>query len=77
MPRQDIWRDGIKTRFKAQGVLPPGGRLAKRPLVVRVLEEVDAAVRALPEPSAWLRRVICEAARRELLNRRDFPQGLG
>jgi len=67
MARPDIWKDGVETRFKPQGELPPGARLAKKPLAVKVLEEVDIAVRSLPEQAAWLRRVICEAAERELL----------
>jgi len=67
MARMDIYKEGIETRFKPQGELPPGARLAKKPLAVKVLEEVDTAVRALPEQAAWLRRVICEAAERELL----------
>ena len=67
MPRMDIYKEGIETRFKPQGELPPGAKLAKKPLAVKVLEEEDALIRALPEQSAWLRRVICEAARRELL----------
>ena len=67
MPRMDIYKEGIETRFKPQGELPPGARLAKKPLAVKVLEDVDAAVRALPEQSAWLRRVIAEAVERELL----------
>jgi len=53
--------------FKPQGEIPPGEKLASKILGVRVTEPIDAAVRALPEPSAWLRRVIAEAARRELL----------
>jgi len=68
MARMDIWKDGVETRFKPQGELPPGARLAKKPLAVKVLEEVDIAVRSLPEQAAWLRRVICEAAERELLS---------
>jgi len=67
MARMDIYKEGIETRFKPQGELPPGARLAKKPLAVKVLEEVDAVIRALPEQSAWLRRVIGEAAERELL----------
>ena len=67
MARMDIYKDGEKTRFKPQGELPPGAKLARKPLAVKVLEEEDAAIRALPEQAAWLRRVICEAARRELL----------
>jgi len=68
MARMDIYKEGIATRFKPQGELPPGARLAKKPLAVKVLEEVDIAVRSLPEQAAWLRRVICEAAKRELLS---------
>lgn len=46
------------------------GQLAKNPLAVVVPVEIDDAVRALPQKAAWLRRVITEAAKRELL-----PQG--
>ena len=53
--------------FKPQGEVPPGEKLAAKMLAVRVTESVDTAIRALPEMSAWLRRVITEAARRELL----------
>ena len=53
--------------FKPQGEIPPGEKLASKMLAVRVTESIDAAVRALPEKSAWLRRVISEAAKRELL----------
>jgi len=68
MARRDIYKDGVATRFKPQGEIPPGARIAKRPLTVKVLEEFDTVIRALPEPSAWLRKVISEAARKELLN---------
>jgi len=43
-------------------------RLADHNLGVRVAIDIDAAVRSLPNRSAWLRKVITEAARRELLN---------
>ena len=36
--------------------------LANRQLQVRVGVSVDAAIRALPNKAAWLRRVITEAA---------------
>lgn len=36
-------------------------------LMARVPVDVDAAVRALPNRSAWLRRVITDAAKRELI----------
>ena len=42
--------------------------LASLALSARVPLEIDAAVRSLPNRSAWLRRVITEAARRELMN---------
>ncbi len=67
MPRSDIHKDGVKTRFKPQGDIPLGGELAKRPLTVKVVVEVDTAIRALPEQSAWLRRVITSSARSELM----------
>ena len=53
--------------FKPQGEIPPGEKLASKILGVRVTERIYAAVSALPEQSAWLRRVISEAAKRELL----------
>ena len=43
------------------------GQLSKRPLSVMVPIEVDNAVRTLPQKAAWLRRVITEAAQRELM----------
>jgi hypothetical protein len=36
-------------------------------MTVKLLESIDAAVRSLPNRSAWLRRVITEAAQRELM----------
>jgi hypothetical protein len=41
--------------------------LADGQLQVRVFKDIDAAVRSLPNRSAWLRRVITEAAQRELM----------
>lgn len=43
------------------------GELSKKVLGVVVPVEVDQAVRALPHKAAWLRRVITEAAQRELM----------
>jgi hypothetical protein len=43
--------------------------LAASGLIARVPVEIDLAVRALPNRSEWLRRVITEAAQRELLNK--------
>jgi hypothetical protein len=42
--------------------------LALAPLQVRVPVEVDRAVRSLPNRSAWMRRVLVEAAERELMS---------
>jgi hypothetical protein len=36
-------------------------------LIARVPVDIDAVVRSLPNKSAWLRRVITEAAQRELM----------
>jgi hypothetical protein len=41
--------------------------LAADILGVRVSTDIDAVVRSLPNRSAWLRRVITEAAQRELI----------
>jgi hypothetical protein len=43
------------------------GLLSKNPLAVVVPIEIDAAIRRLPQKAAWLRRVITEAAQRELI----------
>lgn len=44
------------------------GNLSKKVVSVKLPEEVDAAVRSLPSMTAWLRRVIIEAAHRELMD---------
>jgi hypothetical protein len=41
--------------------------LANEILGARVSVEIDALVRSLPSKTAWLRRVITEAAQRELM----------
>lgn len=41
--------------------------LAEKILAVRVSVEVDEVVRSLPQKAAWLRRIITEAAQRELM----------
>jgi hypothetical protein len=48
--------------------LPDDAVLAGKALAVKVPVEIDVAVRALPNRSAWMRRVLTEAAQRELLN---------
>jgi hypothetical protein len=45
--------------------------LADNPVQVRLSKSVDAAVRAVPNRSEWLRRVISEAAQRELMADQD------
>jgi hypothetical protein len=41
--------------------------MAKKNIQLRLTESIDNAVRSLPNRSAWLRRVITEAAQRELI----------
>ncbi|WAS04918.1 hypothetical protein LQF76_05870 [Gloeomargaritales cyanobacterium VI4D9] len=48
--------------FKPKGDQPMSGRL-----FVRVTSDIEQLVKSLPDSPAWLRRVITEAARRELL----------
>jgi hypothetical protein len=43
--------------------------LADKTLAVRVPIAVDSVVRSLPNKAAWLRRVIVDAAQRELMER--------
>jgi len=50
--------------FKPKGEKPMEGRL-----FVRVTSELEQVVRSLPDSPEWLRRVISEAARRELLGK--------
>lgn len=47
--------------------LPEGVDLAKSALCVKLPMEIDAVIRPMPNRSEWLRRVICEAAKRELM----------
>lgn len=48
--------------------LPDGVMLADKALAVKVPMVVDAAIRALPNRSVWMRRVLTDAAQRELIN---------
>lgn len=56
-------------RFKAQGEIPSDQPLSKKVIGVRLPIDIEAAIRCLPEEERvpWLRRVICEAARTELM----------
>jgi hypothetical protein len=42
--------------------------LADQQVQVRLPQDIDSLVRSVPNRSAWLRRVITEAAQRELMN---------
>jgi hypothetical protein len=55
-------RPDYLTRFRPDGDAP----LAKTPISVKLPVDVDLAVRSLPNQSEWLRRVICDAAARDL-----------
>jgi hypothetical protein len=60
----------ITPEFKARqfkrsdGTVEP---LSKKTVFVRLPESIDTVVQILPNRSAWLRRVITEAAQRELM----------
>lgn len=61
----DIWfcgmRRDIATRFK-----PQPDSFARTAIAVKLDKRIDAIVRGIPNRSEWLRRVITEAAEREL-----------
>lgn len=64
----------LEKRFKPQGEV--SGELAKKAIGVKLPVEIDQAVRALPDTSAWLRRVITEAAQRELIQGSNTKTGV-
>jgi hypothetical protein len=56
--------------FKRHWYQPQGnieGELSKKAIAVKLPLAVDKAVRSYPNMAAWLRRVITEAAQRELM----------
>jgi hypothetical protein len=55
--------------YKPQG--EPLGKLSKRIIGICLPEDIDIFVRSLPNMSAWVRRVITEAAQRELMNPKE------
>lgn len=59
-------------QFKAKGEIPGAYPLAKKATGVKLPTDVDEAIRALPEKERviWLRRVICNAARTELIGQK-------
>lgn len=58
-------RADYETRFKS---VDNASNLAKQATGVKLPKEIDTLIRSLPvaERSAWLRKVICEAALAEL-----------
>lgn len=58
----------LEKQFKPQGEILSDKPLSKKAIAVKLPEDIDAAVRAIPDSAAWLRRVITEAARRELMS---------
>jgi hypothetical protein len=54
----------IAKKFPPATDVPPDVKLG-RPISVSLPKEVDDYIRALPNRSAWMRRVLTEAAQRE------------
>jgi hypothetical protein len=60
----------ITPEFKAQQFKPQGevhGPLSNKAIGIKLPVEIDEVVRSLPQKALWLRRVITEAAQRELM----------
>jgi hypothetical protein len=68
MPRKKPIRPDILTRFQQQGDVP----MAKQPITVRLPEDIDAIVRALPDRTEWLRSAILEKLDQENLLPDDY-----
>jgi len=62
-------RRDIETRFKQVGDKPLSPKLS--PINVRLTPDIDQLVRSLPNRSEWLRRVITEAAKKELTSEQE------
>jgi hypothetical protein len=58
-------KEFIEQQFKAQGEITTD--LSKKAIAVKLPVDVDGVVRSVPNMAAWLRRVITEAAQRELI----------
>lgn len=56
-------------KFKAVGEVPEGVKLGKTTIAAKVPEDVEKLILALPkaERISWIRRVLSEAARKELV----------
>lgn len=59
----------VSSRFKRSDESTE--ELAERNIQFRLTKSVDIIVRALPNRSAWLRRVVSEAAKRELMGSQE------
>jgi hypothetical protein len=60
----------IIPEFKAQQFKPQGevnSPLSNKAIGIKLPVEIDEAVRSLPHKALWLRHVISEAAKRELM----------
>ncbi len=64
MPSDRSLQNLKKAPFKPLG----DTALARKPLCTKVPQDVDDWVRALPNPSAWLREVIVAAAKQQFQN---------
>lgn len=60
-------------RYHAIGEIPGNQPLSSKVTSVRLPVDIESAIRRLPEEERvpWLRRVICDAARAELLQDQD------
>jgi hypothetical protein len=65
MPEKKLSPEFLAHIPKAQGDVT--GPLAPRMTAVRLPVDIDRVVYSLPQKAAWLRRVITEAAQRELM----------
>jgi hypothetical protein len=71
MPRKKPIRPDFLTRFQQQGDVA----MAKQPITVRLPEDIDAIVRALPNRTEWLREAILDRLEQEdLLPDRYFDE---
>jgi hypothetical protein len=61
MPRKKPIRPDFLTRFQQQGDVP----MAKQPITVRLPEDIDVIVRALPNRTEWLREAILDRLEQE------------
>jgi hypothetical protein len=68
MPNPHPRPENLKSLPRCDATTAP---LAGQNLSVRLTADIDEFVRSLPNKSAWLRRVITEAAQRELMGDKD------